>query len=214
MSQTPWPDVTPRLIVGITGASGAAYGVRILDALRDTPIETHLILSKAGRLTLAQETRLRADDLADIADVVHAPHDIGATVASGSFRTMGMVIAPCSVKTMSEIASGVTGTLMSRAADVVLKERRKLVLLVRETPLHRNHLRNMAELSDLGAVIAPPVPALYTNPSSVGDIVDHSVGRVLDLFDIEAGLTKPWRGIAAELRHVESQGREERIGDN
>lgn len=205
MSHTPWPDVTPRLIVGITGASGAAYGVRILEALQDTPIETHLILSKAGKLTLAQETGLRSDDIAELADVVHTPHDIGATVASGSFRTMGMVIAPCSVKTMSEIASGVTGTLMSRAADVVLKERRKLVLMVRETPLHRNHLRSMADLSDLGAVIAPPVPALYTNPSSVADIVDHSVGRVLDLFDIGAGLTRPWRGIADELRDVESQ---------
>lgn len=190
-----WPDVTPRLIVGITGASGVGYGLRILEALRDSPVETHLIMSKAGRLTLTQETGMRPHEAAELADVSHPPHDVGATIASGSFRTMGMVIAPCSVKTMSEIASGVTGTLMSRAADVVLKERRRLVLMVRETPLHRNHLRTMTELSELGAVIAPPVPAMYTRPSTIGDLVDHTVGRVLDLFEIEAGLVSPWGGV-------------------
>ncbi|MGC5615384.1 UbiX family flavin prenyltransferase [Georgenia sp. Z1491] len=192
-------DMTPRLIVGISGASGAAYGIRILQVLRDTPVETHLIVSKAGRLTLAQETGLRTGDLEDLADVVHANHDIGASIASGSFRTMGMVVAPCSVKTMSEIASGVTSSLMARAADVQLKERRRLVLGIRETPLHRNHLRTMAELSELGAVIAPPVPAFYTHPATVQDVVDHSVGRMLDLFDIEVGLVERWPGVAASL---------------
>ncbi|WP_226920624.1 UbiX family flavin prenyltransferase [Georgenia subflava] len=191
--------MTPRLIVGISGASGAAYGVRILEVLQDTPVETHLVISKAGRLTLAQETGLQLGDLERMADVVHPNHDIGATISSGSFRTMGMVVAPCSVKTMSEIASGMTASLMSRAADVVLKERRRLVLMVRETPLHRNHLRTMGELSELGAVIAPPVPALYTHPESVQDVVDHTVGRVLDLFDIEVGLAERWPGIAADV---------------
>lgn len=193
------PDLTPRLVVGMSGASGAVYGVRILQLLRDTPIESHLIVSKAARLTLAQETDLTLGELEVLADVVHVNSDVGATVASGSFRTMGMVVAPCSVKSMSEIASGTTSSLLSRAADVVLKERRKLVLMVRETPLHRNHLRTMADLSELGAIIAPPVPAFYTKPSSVDDMVDHTVGRVLDLFDIEAGTVKRWAGTAAEL---------------
>ncbi|MGC5628162.1 UbiX family flavin prenyltransferase [Georgenia sp. Z1344] len=193
-------DMTPRLIVGITGASGAAYGVRMLEVLRDTPVETHLVVSKAGRLTLAQETGMRMSDLDDLADVVHPNHDIGATISSGSFRTMGMVVAPCSVKSMSEIASGVTSSLIARAADVQLKERRRLVLMVRETPLHRNHLRSMAELSELGAVIAPPVPAFYTRPTSVEEVVDHSVGRVLDLFDIEVGLVSRWAGVSTNAR--------------
>jgi 4-hydroxy-3-polyprenylbenzoate decarboxylase len=193
------PDMTPRLVVGMSGASGAIYGIRILQLLRDTPVQTHLVVSKAARLTLAQETDLTLADLEGLADVVHPHQDIGATIASGSFRTMGMVIAPCSVKSMSEIASGMTSSLLARAADVVLKERRRLVLMVRETPLHRNHLRTMAELSELGAIIAPPVPAFYTNPSSVQDIVDHTVGRVLDLFDIEAGLVKRWGGTSEEL---------------
>jgi flavin prenyltransferase len=193
------PDVTPRLIVGISGASGAAYGIRILEVLQDTPVETHLVISKAGRLTLVQETGLQQSDLERMADVVHSNQDIGATISSGSFRTMGMIVAPCSVKTMSEIASGMTASLIARAADVVLKERRRLVLMVRETPLHRNHLRTMADLSELGAVIAPPVPALYTHPESVQDIVNHTVGRVLDLFDIEVGLVERWPGIAADM---------------
>lgn len=192
------PDLTPRLIVGMSGASGAAYGVRLLELLRDTPIETHLIVSKAGRLTLAQETDLRMTDLEALADVVHPNQDIGATIASGSFRTMGMIVAPCSIKTMSEIASGMTSSLLARSADVVLKERRRLVLMVRETPLHRNHLRTMADLSELGAVIAPPVPALYTRPQSIDDIINHTVGRVLDLFEIESGLVKRWDGATNE----------------
>lgn len=165
-----------------------------MEQLRETPIETHLIVSKAARWTLAEETELGLSDLEALADVVHPNQDVGASIASGSFRTMGMIVAPCSVKSMSEIASGVTSTLLARAADVVLKERRKLVLMVRETPLHRNHLRTMADLSELGAIIAPPVPAFYTKPESLDDLVDHTVGRVLDLFEIEVGLVKRWDG--------------------
>ncbi|MDH6286319.1 MULTISPECIES: UbiX family flavin prenyltransferase [Rhodococcus] len=188
------PDLTPRLIVGMSGASGAVYGVRILEQLRETPIETHLVVSKAARRTLAEETNLEVGDLEALADVVHPNQNIGATIASGSFRTMGMIVAPCSIKSMSEIASGMTSTLLARAADVVLKERRKLVLMVRETPLHRNHLRTMADLSELGAIIAPPVPAFYTKPASLDDLVDHTVGRALDLFEIETGLITRWCG--------------------
>lgn len=188
------PDLTPRLIVGMSGASGAVYGVRILEQLRETPIETHLVVSKAARRTLAEETDLEVGDLEALADVVHPNQNIGATIASGSFRTMGMIVAPCSIKSMSEIASGMTSTLLARAADVVLKERRKLVLMVRETPLHRNHLRTMADLSELGAIIAPPVPAFYTKPASLDDLVDHTVGRTLDLFEIETGLITRWSG--------------------
>ena len=194
------PDLTPRLIVGISGASGVIYGIRILEMLRDTPVETHRVVSRAARLTLAQETDLRLSDLEQLADVNHAHQDVGASIASGSFRTMGMVVAPCSIRSMSEIASGVTSNLLTRAADVTLKERRKLVLMVRETPLHRNHLRTMADLSELGAIIAPPVPALYVKPESIDDLVDHTVGRVLDLFDIETGLVKRWAGTAEELK--------------
>jgi 4-hydroxy-3-polyprenylbenzoate decarboxylase len=189
------PDVTPRLVVGMSGASGAVYGIRILELLRDTPVETHLVVSQAARLTLTQETDLSPADLEELADVVHPPQNVGASIASGSFRTLGMVVAPCSVKTMSEIAAGTTGNLLSRAADVALKERRRLVLMVRETPLHRNHLRTMAELSELGAVIAPPVPAFYTRPTSLDEMVDHTVGRVLDLFDIEVGAVNRWTGL-------------------
>lgn len=188
------PDLTPRLIVGMSGASGAVYGVRILEQLRETPIETHLVVSKAARRTLAEETNLEVGDLEALADVVHPNQNIGATIASGSFRTMGMIVAPCSIKSMSEIASGMTSTLLARAADVVLKERRKLVLMVRETPLHRNHLRTMTDLSELGAIIAPPVPAFYTKPASLDDLVDHTVGRTLDLFEIETGLITRWSG--------------------
>jgi 4-hydroxy-3-polyprenylbenzoate decarboxylase len=192
------PDLTPRLIVGMSGASGAVYGVRILELLQDTPIETHLIVSKAARWTLAEETDLRLADVEDLADVVHPNQDIGASIASGSYRTMGMIVAPCSIKSMSEIASGMTSSLLARAADVVLKERRKLVLMVRETPLHRNHLRTMADLSELGAIIAPPVPAFYAKPESLDDLVDHTVGRMLDLFEIEVGLVKRWGGQGLE----------------
>ena len=182
-----------RLIVGITGASGAVYGVRMLEVLRDTDIEVHLILSSAASLTLKYELDLAPDAVKAMADAVYANSDIAAAVSSGSFRTMGMVIAPCSVKTMSNIASGNTSELVSRAADVVLKERRRLVLMLRESPLHLGHLRSAAAVTEMGAIVAPPLPAFYTNPESIDDIVNHSVGRVLDLFDIDVGVVKRWR---------------------
>jgi len=188
------PQARRRLIVGISGASGAIYGVRALELLRDADIETHLVVSKAAEMTLAYETDLKLKDLRALASVVHATADVGASISSGSFQTMGMLVVPCSVKTMSEIASGVTGTLLARAADVVLKDRRRLVLAVRETPLHAGHLRNMALLADIGAVIAPIVPAFYNRPQTIDDIVDHTVGRLLDLFGIETGAVRRWQG--------------------
>jgi 4-hydroxy-3-polyprenylbenzoate decarboxylase len=181
-----------RIIVGISGASGAIYGVRMLQVLTKLPVETHLVMSRAAEMTLAYETDLTPKDVRALADVVHGFGDVGAPIASGSFRTMGMVIAPCSVHSMAEIATGVTSNLLTRAADVVLKERRRLVLMLRETPLHTGHLRNMTALSEMGAVIAPPVPAFYARPASVEDIVDHSVGRVLDLFGLETELVRRW----------------------
>jgi 4-hydroxy-3-polyprenylbenzoate decarboxylase len=183
----------PRLIVGITGASGVIYGVRLLDALRAAGIETHLVMSRSAEITLAHETDLKVAEVRERADVVHAHSDIAASISSGSFRTMGMIIAPCSVRSMSEIATGVTSSLLTRAADVVLKERRKLVLMVRETPLHTGHLRTMGALSEMGAVIAPPVPAFYSRPQTIDAVVDHSVGRVLDLFGIENDLASRWK---------------------
>lgn len=182
------PERVPRLVVGISGASGIAYGVRLLELLRPTPVQTHLVVTKSARMTLAYETDLALGDLTALADVTYSNTDLGAAVASGSFRTLGMVVAPCSVKSMSEIASGVTSSLLARAADVTLKERRRLVLMVRETPLHRNHLRTMTELTELGAVVAPPVPAFYARPATLQDMVDHTVGRVLDLFDLDLDL--------------------------
>ena len=181
-----------RLIIGISGASGAVYGVRMLQMLKDVPVETHLVMSRAAEMTLAYETDLKAKDVQALADNVHSFGDVGAPIASGSFRTMGMVIAPCSVHSMAEIATGVTTNLLTRAADVVLKERRRLVLMLRETPLHTGHLRNMTALSEMGAIIAPPVPAFYARPRSVEDIVDHSIGRVLDLFGLDIGTVKRW----------------------
>ncbi len=181
-----------RIIVGISGASGAIYGVRMLQALKELPVETHLVMSRAAEMTLAYETDLRPKEVHALADVVYAIGDIGAPIASGSFRTIGMVVAPCSVHSMAEIATGVTANLLTRAADVALKERRKLVLMLRETPLHTGHLRNLTALSEMGAIIAPPVPAFYAKPASVDDIVDHSVGRVLDLFGFETGMVRRW----------------------
>lgn len=181
-----------RLIIGISGASGIVYGIRLLECLRALPIETHLVMSKSAEITLAYETDLKVAQVQALADVYHPAADIGASISSGSFRTLGMVIAPCSIRSMSEIASGVTSTLLTRAADVALKERRRLVLMLRETPLHTGHLRNLVALSEMGAVVAPPVPAFYTNPQTVDDIVDHSVGRVLDLFNIDSGKIKRW----------------------
>ena len=195
MNSTVTPTTPRRLIVGISGASGVVYGVRALDALRDLGIESHLVISRAAVLTLSQETDLALDDVTAKASVVHRVNDVGATIASGSFRTMGMLIAPCSVRTMGEIATGVTSSLLTRAADVVLKERRPLVLMVRETPLHLGHLRTMTSLSEMGAIIAPPLPAHYTRPQSVEEIVDQSVGRALDLFGLEWSPVKRWGGL-------------------
>ena len=184
-----------RLVVGISGASGVIFGVRILDALRDLGVESHLVVTRAALMTLSQETDLSADDLTGRADVVHKLADVGATIASGSFRTMGMVVAPCSVRTMSEIATGVTSSLLTRAADVVLKERRPLVLMVRETPLHLGHLRTLTALAEMGAVIAPPLPAFYARPETIDAMVDQSVGRVLDLFGLDWAATQRWSGL-------------------
>ncbi len=189
-----------RLIVGISGASGVIYGIRLLETLRRTGLEIHLVMSKTAEVTLAHETDFKVGDVKALADVVHANADLGAAISSGSFTTRGMIVAPCSIRTASEIACGVTSTLMSRAADVVLKDRRRLVLMVRESPLHTGHLRTLTQLSEIGAIIAPPLPAFYARPETVDDIVDHSVGRVLDLFDIDAGLVKRWREPEAAAR--------------
>ncbi len=184
-----------RLIVGMSGASGAIYGIRILQALQGTGIETHLVMSESARITLAAESDLTAPQVEALASVVHHVRNIGATVASGSFKTMGMVIAPCSIRTLSEIAWGGTGSLLTRAADVVLKERRRLVLMLRETPLHAGHIQSMLQATNNGAIIMPPVPAFYAKPKTIDDIVNHSVGRVLDLFDIETDLVERWAGL-------------------
>lgn len=181
-----------RLVVGISGASGVVLGIRMLTTLRRIGVESHLVVSRSAEVTLAHESDLKVAELRALADVNYAAADIGAAIASGSFRTLGMVVAPCSVRTMSEIASGVTSTLLTRAADVALKERRRLVLMVRETPLHLGHLRTMTALAEMGAVIAPPVPAFYAKPRSIDDLIDHSVGRVLDLFGLDAGNLRRW----------------------
>ncbi len=186
-----------RLVVGISGASGVILGVRMLEILKPLDIEVHLVMTKAAELTLSCETDLRGGEVRALADTVHNVNDIAAAISSGSFRTRGMVVIPTSIRSMSEIASGVTSSLLTRAADVTLKERRRLVLVVRETPLHALHLRTMASLAEAGAVIAPPVPGFYSRPGSVEDIVDHTVGRTLDLFDIEAGIVRRWRGAQA-----------------
>ena len=190
-------EATPqRLIVGLTGASGAIYGVRLLRLLRPTAIETHLVMSRSAKIALAQEMDLKVSDVADLADVVHQADNIGATISSGSFRTLGMVIAPCSMRSLSEIATGVTSSLVTRAADVVLKERRRLVLMVREAPLHLGHLRSMTAATEIGAIVYPPVPAFYARPESLEQMVDHTLGRVLDLFDINTDVVSRWGGLA------------------
>jgi 4-hydroxy-3-polyprenylbenzoate decarboxylase len=181
-----------RLVVGISGASGIVYGLRVLDACRELGVETHLILSKAAALTLSQETDLTPVDVAAKASVAHRVGDVGASVASGSFPTLGMIVAPCSVRTMSEVATGVTASLLTRAADVTLKERRPLVLMVRETPFHLGHLRTMVRLAEMGAVIAPPLPAFYARPGSLEEMIDQSVGRALDLFGLSWKPVKRW----------------------
>ena len=182
----------PRLVVGIAGASGVAYGLRALAACKDLGVESHLVMSRAAALTLAQETDLSLAEVQAMADVAYRPGDVGAAIASGSFPTLGMLIAPCSVRTMSEVATGVTSSLMTRAADVTLKERRPLVLMVRETPLHLGHLRTMVKLAEMGAVIAPPLPAFYAKPLSLDEMVDQSVGRSLDLFGLSWSRVKRW----------------------
>jgi 4-hydroxy-3-polyprenylbenzoate decarboxylase len=190
---------TPRrLVVGISGASGTIYGVRLLELLKDTDIETHLVMSKSAEMTLVYETDYKPKDVRALAKVNHPMADIGASISSGSFPTMGMIVLPCSIKTMSEIATGVTSSLLSRAADVVLKEKRRLVLAVRETPLHGGHLRTLTTLADIGAVVAPIVPAFYNRPKTVDDIINHTVGRLLDFFGIETKVVKRWEGGPAE----------------
>lgn len=190
-----------KIVIGVSGASGALYAVRALSLLRALPdIETILVASKAAEMTLAYETDLKAADLRALADHWRPIGDIGADISSGSFRTIGMLIVPCSVKTMSEIASGATGSLLTRAADVTLKERRPLVLMLRETPLHLGHIRSMAACAEMGAVIAPPVPAFYARPDSLEAMVDHSVGRALDLFGLETGGVKRWAGGPGKAR--------------
>jgi flavin prenyltransferase len=182
----------PRIIVGISGATGIVYAFRLLQALRELNVESHLVISKAAELTRAYESNVSLMDLKRQATVVYSIQDVGAAISSGSFRTMGMVIAPCSIRTLSEIATGVTSTLLTRAADVVLKERRRLVLMVRETPLHLGHLRSMVAVTEAGGIIMPPVPAFYAKPSSLDEMVTHTVGRVLDLYDLENSLVNRW----------------------
>jgi flavin prenyltransferase len=198
MAKTAGKTGVARLIVGISGASGTIYGVRLLELLRKAGIETHLVMSKSAEMTLVYETDLKPKDVRALASVNYPAADIGAAISSGSFPTMGMIVAPCSIRTMSEIATGVTASLLSRAADVVLKEKRRLVLAVRETPLHGGHLRSMTTLADIGAVIAPIVPALYNKPRTVDDIINHTCGRLLDLFGIDTGTVKRWKGSPAE----------------
>src|SRR5437763_3397891 len=182
----------PRLIVGISGASGAVYGARLLEILAPLPVETHLVMSRSAEMTLALETDLKPADLKARADVVHAIGDLAAPISSGSFPTLGMIVAPCSIRSMAEIATGATTTLLTRAADVTLKERRRLVLMVRETPLHTGHLRTMTALSEMGAVIAPPVPAFYAKPQSLEEMIDNTIGRAIDLFALDTGTVKRW----------------------
>ena len=182
----------PRLIVGISGASGVIYGVRLLQALEALPIETHLVMTRTAEVALAHETDFKVEDVRRLADVAFRIDDLAAAISSGSYRTIGMIVAPCSMRSLGEIAHGITSNLLTRAADVVLKERRRLVLVARETPLHAIHLRNMTTLAEMGAIIAPPVPAFYNRPKTLDDVVDHTVGRLLDLFDIDTGKVKRW----------------------
>ncbi len=185
-----------RLIIAITGATGVIYGIRLLQVLRDIPgVETHLLISEAGVLNLHQELDMKRKDVEALADVVHNVRDVGAAIASGSFQSDGMIIAPCSMKTLAAVAHGFSDNLIARAADVVLKERRRLVLMVRETPFNLAHLRNMTAVTEMGGVIFPPLPGFYHRPASIAEMVDHTVGRVLDLFDIQHSLTPRWNGL-------------------
>lgn len=185
--------VKPRLIIGISGASGIQYGVRLLEVLKPLPIQTLLIVSKAAQQVRHYEIDISAHELDALADIVVPFEDIACQAASGSYKTLGMIIAPCSMHTLAEIAHGFANNAMTRAADVVLKERRKLVLMPRETPLHQVHLENMLKVTQMGGIIAPPVPAFYTKPKTIADLIDHSIGRVLDLFDLDVGLVRRWK---------------------
>ena len=188
-----------RIIIAITGATGVIYGIRLLQALRDhADVETHLLISEAGMLNLHQELDMKRKNVEALADVVHNVRDVGASIASGSFQSDGMIIAPCSMKTLAAVANGLSDNLITRAADVVLKERRRLVLMVRETPFNLAHLRNMTAVTEMGGIIFPPLPGFYHRPASIAEMVDHTVGRVLDLFDIQHALTPRWSGMKAE----------------
>jgi len=191
-------DKNRRMVVGISGASGFIYGVRLLELLRGLDVETHLIISRAALLTMTHETHYKLADVSALAATTHRCDDLAAGIASGSFRTMGMIVAPCSMKTLAEIAHGMSLGLISRAADVTLKERRPLVLLARETPLTLAHLRNMTAVTEMGAIVAPPVPAFYTRPQSLEQVIDHTLGRVLDLFGLETGTVTRWREAVEE----------------
>ena len=180
------------LIVGISGASGAIYGVRLLQALQKNKIPTHVVISKSAAITLKEEMDMSVGEVRTFADAAYSNSDVGAAISSGSFKTRGMVIVPCSIRTVSDIAYGTTDNLLSRAADVILKERRRLVLVVRETPLHAGHLRSLLAATENGAIIVPPVPAFYHRPKTIDDIVNQTIGRCMDLFDIDIGLVKRW----------------------
>ena len=186
---------TQRLVVGISGASGAIIGIRLLEVLKDADIETHLVLSNAARLTILSETLFKVEQVEALASVVHSNKDIGATIASGSFKTLGMVIAPCSVKTISSIAHGITDDLIARAADVNLKEGRPVVAIFREAPLHIGHLRTLMQFAEMGGIVFPPMPAFYANLQSIDDMVTQIVGRVLDRMGIDNELVKRWQGL-------------------
>lgn len=196
MSPDPYypADEPRRLVVGISGATGIVYGIRLLEMLRAAGVESHLVVTRPGLMTLGYETDITRDQLYALADQVYSPNDVGAAIASGSMLTLGMIVAPCAVKSAAEIATGATQTLLTRAADVTLKERRRLVLLVRESPLHTGHLRTLTAASEAGAIVMPPMPAFYPRPETIEDMVDHTVGRALDLFGIEHGLVARWTG--------------------
>src|SRR5258706_2068958 len=181
-----------RLVIGISGASGVVYGIRLLQALKNFPVESHLVMTRTAEVTLAHESKLKVADVRRLADATYRVDDLAAAISSGSFRTMGMIVAPCSMRSLGEIAHGISSTLLTRAADVVLKERRRLVLVTRETPLHTIHLRNLVTVSELGAIVAPPIPAFYNKPKTLDDVIDHTVGRILDLFDLDTGKVKRW----------------------
>lgn len=185
-----------KIIIAITGASGSIYGIKLLEVLKSLKIETHLIISQAAHITLTKETEFSLEQVKALANYNYSSKDIGAKISSGSFKTFGMIIAPCSMNSLSKIAGGIESNLISRAAGVILKERRRLILMCRETPMHSGHLENMLKVSNYGAIIAPPVPAFYNSPKTIDDIINHTVARILDLFDIEAGLIDRWEGLA------------------